>query len=119
MLTEYDFIVIIPIYGQFGEFQKPYSRDMICNIYICTNNDLLSDKNWIKYGQIPNTAFILLLWIKLLFFVRNADFVQGNAEISKIKDVLVLKGISPKYLLQMYVHFLQMYVPNFKLIAKS
>ena len=36
---------------------------------------------------------MLLLWVKLLNLTKNADFLQKNAEISKIKGFLVLKGI--------------------------
>ena len=35
-----------------------------------------------------------MLWEKVLFFTKNADFLQNNADISKIKGVLVLAGIS-------------------------
>ena len=31
--------------------------------------------------------------MKVLFLPRNVDFLQTNADISKIKGVLVLKGI--------------------------
>ena len=34
-----------------------------------------------------------MLWVKVLFFTKNADFLQKNAEINKIKGILVLKGI--------------------------
>ena len=35
-----------------------------------------------------------MLWEKVLFFTKNADFLQNNADISKIKGALVLAGIS-------------------------
>ena len=34
-----------------------------------------------------------MLWVKVLFFTKNADFLQKYADISKIKGVLLLKGI--------------------------
>ena len=34
-----------------------------------------------------------MLWVKVLLFTKNADFLQNNADICKIKRVLVLKGI--------------------------
>ena len=34
-----------------------------------------------------------MLWEKVLFFTKYADFLQNNADISKIKGVLVLAGI--------------------------
>ena len=43
--------------------------------------------------KISNTTLILLLWVKVLFLPKNSDFLQKNADISKIKGVWVLKGI--------------------------
>ena len=40
-----------------------------------------------------NTALTLLLWVNVLFLLKNADFLQKNADISKIKRALALKGI--------------------------
>ena len=42
---------------------------------------------------MPNTTLTLLLWVKVLFSQENADFLQKNADISKINRALVLKGI--------------------------
>ena len=39
------------------------------------------------------TALTLLLWAKVLFWPKKANFLQKNADISKIKRILVLKGI--------------------------
>ena len=39
-----------------------------------------------------NTALILLLWVTVLFLPKNANFLPKNADTSKIKGVLVLKG---------------------------
>ena len=36
---------------------------------------------------------MLLLWVRVLFLPRNADFLPKNADISKIKRVLVPKGM--------------------------
>ena len=36
---------------------------------------------------------MLLLWVKVLFLPKNADIFENNANISKINEVLVLKGI--------------------------
>ena len=35
----------------------------------------------------------MLLWVKVLFLPKNDNFLQKNADISKIKMALVLKGI--------------------------
>ena len=46
MLKNCDVIVILPIYGQFGEFWKPDSRRMVCKTYIFINSNVLSYKKW-------------------------------------------------------------------------
>ena len=43
--------------------------------------------------KICYTALIPLLWIKVLFLEKNADFLKKNADISKIKVFSVLKII--------------------------
>ena len=93
MSTNCDFIVIFPIYDQFGAMKKPDSEWMIPNTYIFINNTLLSYKNWKQNWKISNTALIILLWVKVLFLIKNDDFLKRNAAISKIKEVVVLKGI--------------------------
>ena len=59
------------------------------------NCNLLSYKNWNQNYKISNTAFILLLWVKVLFFKQMLILQKKNqktkADISKL--VLVLKGI--------------------------
>ena len=44
-----------------------------------------------------NTAHTLLLWVKVLFLPKNADFLQKNAAISKSKRALVLKDSETAY----------------------
>ena len=56
-------IAIFWIYGQFGAIRKSDSGHIIYKIVI--NSNLLSYKN---------TALILLLWVKVLFWPKNADF---------------------------------------------
>ena len=34
-----------------------------------------------------------MLWVKVLFWLKNPDVLQKNADINKIKKGLVLKGI--------------------------
>ena len=72
-----DFIVIFFIFGQFGAVRRQDSGHRICKSYIFSNSNLL--------GKVSNTAFTLLLWIKVLFWRKNSNFVQKNAVISKIK----------------------------------
>ena len=45
MLANCDFIVIFPIYGQFGEIWKPDSG-LVCKIYVFIKSNLLSYKKW-------------------------------------------------------------------------
>ena len=42
--------------------------------------------------NLKNTALILLLWVKVLFLQKMLIFAK-NGDISKIKEVLVLKGM--------------------------
>ena len=44
-----------------------------------------------------------------IFTKKNADYLQKNADISKIKRTLVLKG--------MFCESVLTYVPNFKFLA--
>ena len=39
---------------------------------------------------------LLLIWLKVLFLLKNAEFLLKNRDISKIKKVLVLKSIFSK-----------------------
>ena len=38
-----------------------------------------------------DTAFTLLLWVKVLFLLNNAIFCENNANMSKINEVLDAK----------------------------
>ena len=93
MSANRDVIVIFQTYGKFGVIRKPDSRSMVCKTYIFNNSNFLSCKNWKQNWNIFNTALTLLLWVKVLFLPENADFLQKNTDISKIKRTLVLKGI--------------------------
>ena len=59
---------------------------------------------------MPYTALTLLLWVKVLFSQENADFLEKNADISKINRALGIKGIFSE---TTYVGV----VPNFKFLA--
>ena len=93
MLESWDVIEIFSIYGQFGAISKPDSGCIICKTYIFINSNLLSNKNWKQNWKISNTALTPLLWVNVLFWPKNADFLQKNSDISKIKEALVLKVI--------------------------
>ena len=83
-----------PIYNQFGAIRKPDSGRIVRRIYIFINSNLLSCKNWKKtlkksLTQLDHTFALsrgTILAKKHWFFAKNAD-------ISKIKRALVLKGI--------------------------
>ena len=68
------------------------SGSMVCNSYIFINVNFFSYKSWKQNLNISNTTIILLLWVKILFLPKNPDFLQENANISKIKGVLALKS---------------------------
>ena len=85
MLVNCDVIYIFPISGQFEQFRADSGR-MVRKTYIFINSNLLSYKNWKQNQKIVNIAFIPLLLVKVLYLPKNAD-------ISKIKGVLVRKSI--------------------------
>ena len=91
-----DVIAIFPIYSEFGAICKTNSRCIVCKTYILINSNLLSYKNWKQNLKVFNTALTLFLWVKVLFWPKNSAFLQRNADISKIKKALVLKGIFPE-----------------------
>ena len=92
-------IVIFSVYGQFGAIRKPDSGRLVYKTYIFSKSSLMSYKNWKQNENTFNTALTLLLWVKVPFLPKNADLLQKNAEISKIKT-LALKVLfsQTKYL---------------------
>ena len=61
---------------------------------------------------MSNTALILWLLVKVSFLIKkNADFLQKDAEISKLKSL----G-TKRYIFWDYV-FICTYIPNFKFLA--
>ena len=46
MSTNYDIIVIFPIYRQFGAIRKLDFGDIVCKTYIFFNSNLLCYKKW-------------------------------------------------------------------------
>ena len=58
---------------------------MVYKTYIFINNNFLSYKNWKQNWEFSNTAFIPLLWIKVLFLQKNADKIEG-ALVSKSQN---------------------------------
>ena len=63
--------------------------------------------------KFRNTSLRLVLCVKVLFWPKNADFLQKNADISKIKRALVLKVIFSE---TRYICVCT-YVPNLKFPA--
>ena len=81
-----DVIVIFQIFGQFGAVWRPDSGHRVCRSYVFSNTNLLSYKNWKQNWKISKTALTLLLWVMVLFWIKNANFLQKNADISKMKE---------------------------------
>ena len=54
--------------------------------YIFINNDLLSCKNWNKNKKISNAAFILLLWVKVLFLPKMLIFCKNMLISVKLRE---------------------------------
>ena len=59
-----------PIYDQFGAIRKPHSGCIVRKTYIFIKGNFLSCKNWKQNWKIPNTAPMLLLWVKVLFLPK-------------------------------------------------
>ena len=59
-----------PIYDQFGAIRKPHSGCIVRKTYIFIKGNFLSCKNWKQNWKIPNTASMLLLWVKVLFLPK-------------------------------------------------
>ena len=95
MSANCDVIVIFPIYGQSGAISKPDYGRIVYETYIFIKSNLLSYENWKQNLKISNTALTLLLWVKVLILPKYADFYAKKkyAETSKIRRVMVLKGI--------------------------
>ena len=74
MLEDCDVIANSPIYGQFGAIRKPDSGHIVCKTSFFINSNLLSYENWRQNKKVSNTALTLLLWVKVLFLPKNADF---------------------------------------------
>ena len=70
----------------------------ILDIFINSNllQKFIQKINFTKIKLKTNTVLIPFLWAKILFLTKNANYFQKNADISKIKGVLVLKGIFSK-----------------------
>ena len=95
------------MYGQFGAICKPDSGCTVCKTYIFIN----SHKNWKQNWKISNTALTLLLWVNVLFWLKNADFLQKNSDISKIIEALISKVIFSE------TTYDCVQMPNFKFLA--
>ena len=76
---------IFSIYRESGEIRIPDSGWIAFKIYVFINSNLLSYKNWKQNQKISNTTLTLLLWVKVQFSLKNADFLQKNADISKLR----------------------------------
>ena len=101
--------VAFPIYAQFGAEQSGscIPERMVFKTYIFINSNLLSYKNWKQNKKISNGSLILLLWVKVLFFRKNDDILEKNADISKIEWLFILGGICSEtaYMLYLRIRF--------------
>ena len=57
--TNFEVIVIFPIYGQFGSIQKQDSGRMVCKTYIFINSNLLKLKTELKNLQHSSHTIVL------------------------------------------------------------
>ena len=92
MSANFDAIVILWIYTQFGPMLKLDFGRMVCKTNVFININFLSYKNCKQNSNISNTVLIQLLRVKVIFSPKNANFLQKNADINRNKWVLILKG---------------------------
>ena len=90
--ANFDAIVILWIYTQFGPMVKLDFGRMVCKTNVFININFLSYKNCKQNSNISNTVLIQLLRVKVIFSPKNANFLQKNADINRNKWVLILKG---------------------------
>ena len=90
--ANFDAIVILWIYTQFGPMLKLDFGRMVCKTNVFININFLSYKNCKQNSNISNTVLIQLLRVKVIFSPKNANFLQKNADINRNKWVLILKG---------------------------
>ena len=92
MLESYDVNIIFLIYGQFGANRKPHYGYVVYKTYIFINSNLYLTKpaNRTKISLTKSSHYCF----ERYFLPKNTDFLQENADISKIKTALVLRGIS-------------------------
>ena len=83
-----DVIDIFRIFGQFRAVRRPDSRHKVCKSYFSINSNLLSWKKR-KTKQTKHSSHTIALSEGT--FLDN--FLQNNADISKVKAAQVLKGI--------------------------
>ena len=94
MLENCDVIANFPICGQFEAIWKPDSGRVFCKTYIFINSSFLSQKT-----EYRTKKSLTQLWhycsalSKGSVFTKKRWFFTKNGDISKIKKVLVLKGI--------------------------
>ena len=81
-------IAIFPIYSQFGAIRKSKSGRIVNLIF-----SLIVTFYNTKTENRTKKSLTLLLWVKVLFRPKNANFMKKNADISKTKRALALKTI--------------------------
>ena len=67
-------------YHQLGAIQKFEFGLIVCKTYIFINSKVLSYKNLKQNYKISNTAPILMLWVKVLFFTKYPEKIPTIAK---------------------------------------
>ena len=87
-------IVISPIYAQSGSIRKPDSRRIVCKTYIFINSNVFHLTKTKNRAKRYVTQLSHYCYEQRYYFCQKLQiFRKKNADISKIKMVLVLKGI--------------------------
>ena len=89
MSVKCDVIFIFTIYSQLWAIRNLDSRHIVCKTYIFINSNFLSYKKWKKNWH----SFHTIALSKRTILVKKRQFLAKDADICKIKKVLVLKGV--------------------------
>ena len=80
-----DVIAIFSIYSQFGAIRKPDSGRIFCKISVFINSNIYLIKTENRTKKNFNKTLRLLLWVKVLFRPKNADFLWKMLASAKLR----------------------------------
>ena len=85
MSENFDVIAIFLINAHFGAILKQDSWCIVCKTYFSLIVPFYPKKNWKHNSEISNTNLTLLLWVKVLFWPKNTDFLQKMLTSARLR----------------------------------